>query len=165
MSGGVFRPKTAWTWVRLIGNTINLSTPIGLLIATAGRSTVRRGPRGLFLADGYRLKFPIASAFTVGNVIICTGSWADRQTYDPTLLQHEEMHTWQYLYCLGLPFYVAYSACMGWSMLRTGDRAAQNFFERQAGLALGGYREAPIRPMRQNIRGFFTGTKGSNDPQ
>ena len=36
---------------------------------------------------------------------------------------------------------------MGWSMLRTGDRAARNFFERQAGLAIGGYRDVPVKPV------------------
>jgi hypothetical protein len=41
---------------------------------------------------------------------------------------------------------------MGWSVLRTGDRAARNLFERQAGLAIGGYHDYPVRPMGQNIR-------------
>jgi hypothetical protein len=40
---------------------------------------------------------------------------------------------------------------MAWSVLRTGDRAARNFFERQAGLAIGGYRELPTRPVRENL--------------
>ena len=42
-----------------------------------------------------------------------------------------------------MPFYPAYAICMGWSMLRTGDRAARNFFERDAGLAIGGYEDHP----------------------
>jgi uncharacterized protein VirK/YbjX len=44
---------------------------------------------------------------------------------------------------------------MGWSMLRTGDRAAQNFFERQAGLVIGGYRDLPIQPVRKNLAAIF----------
>ena len=35
---------------------------------------------------------------------------------------------------------------------RTGDRAAANFFERQAGLAIGGYRDYPVRPIGEGIR-------------
>jgi hypothetical protein len=41
---------------------------------------------------------------------------------------------------------------MGWSVLRTGDRAARNFFERQAGLAMGGYIDYPVRPIGVGIR-------------
>ena len=37
-------------------------------------------------------------------------------------------------------------------MLRTGDRAARNFFERKAGLADGGYPDKPVRPIGENIR-------------
>ena len=41
---------------------------------------------------------------------------------------------------------------MGWSWLRTGDRAARNFFERQAGLADGGYRDLPTRSVGTGLR-------------
>lgn len=122
--------------LRRAGNLINLSTPLGLLAARIGRAQVRRGPRGLLLAEGYRIRFPFAMAFTVGNVLIHRSTWADAP---PPLLEHEEAHSWQWLYCLGLPFLPAYTICMGWSMLRTGDRATGNFFERQAGLESGGY--------------------------
>ena len=40
-------------------------------------------------------------------------------------------------------------------MLRTGDRAARNFFERQAGLADGGYRDVPMRPVGENVRAMI----------
>ena len=56
-------------------------------------------------------------------------------------------HSWQYLYCLGLPSTSAYVIFMGWSVIRTGDRAARNFFERQAGLSIGGYVDYPVRPI------------------
>jgi hypothetical protein len=74
---------------------------------------------------------------------------------NPHLMEHEERHTWQYLYCLGLPFYPAYTACMLWSVARTGDRAARNFFERSAGLAQGGYLDHPVQPLRVTLRAAF----------
>jgi hypothetical protein len=36
---------TGWQWLRLIGNALNLTTPIGLLVARIGRARIRRGPR------------------------------------------------------------------------------------------------------------------------
>ncbi len=66
------------------------------------------------------------------------------------LLGHEERHSTQYAWCLGLPFLVLYSLCAGWSVLRTGNPGTANFFERQAGLAAGGYpdRQAASRKTR-----------------
>jgi hypothetical protein len=148
-------PYTPWQWVRLVGNMVNLTTPIGLLVAIIGGARIRRGPRGLFVGEGYRLKFPVASAFTIGSVITTTRTWPELLRHNPRLLEHEEGHTWQYLYCIGLPFYPAYGVCMAWSMLRTGDRAARNFFERKAGLASGGYPDKPIRPIGENIRAMI----------
>jgi hypothetical protein len=139
-------------WLRAVGNLANLSTPAGLLVAALGRSRIRRRDGGLFLAEDYRLRFPPAGAFTIGNVIITGGHWDELERRFPDLLAHEEAHTWQYLYCLGLPYYLAYSACMGWSMVRTGDRAAGNFFERRAGLVRGGYAERPNRPVGTGVR-------------
>lgn len=133
--------------MRAAGNLLNLSTPVGLLVAALGRARLRRGERRLILAEGYRLRFPVAGAFTVGNVILTGGQFDELQIHHPRLLEHEEVHTWQYLYCFGLPYYVAYSACLVWSVLRTGDRASANFFERQAGLHHGGYVEQPVRPL------------------
>jgi hypothetical protein len=145
-------PMTGWQWVRFAGNFVNLSTPVGLAVARIGRATIRRGPRGLFLGEGYRLMFPIAGAFTIGNVITTSSTWDAMLHRHPYLIQHEEGHTWQYLYCLGLPYYIPYVLFMGWSVLRTGDRAARNFFERQAGLAMGGYVDYPVRPIGEGIR-------------
>jgi hypothetical protein len=46
---------------------------------------------------------------------------------------------------------------MGWSWIRTGDRAARNVFERAAGLSDGGYLDVPLRPLgslfRQRVSG------------
>lgn len=127
--------------VRAFVNAWNLATPLGLAVAGVGQATVSPGPRGLWLAEGYRLKFPLASAFTVGNVLITP---SDFTTLGPQILAHEEAHTWQWFW-LGPLFLPAYSLAMGWSWLRTGDRAARNFFERNAGLARGGYVDVPLR--------------------
>ncbi|SDR82720.1 hypothetical protein SAMN04488543_0567 [Friedmanniella luteola] len=130
--------------MRRLGNRVNLSTVLGLAVARLGRAEVRPGPRGLLLADGYRLPFPVAGAFTVGDVLVTAGRW---DAHRPALLEHEERHSWQWFWCAGLPFLPAYGVCLVWSVLRTGDRAAANVFERRAGLALGGYREVPVRPL------------------
>ena len=145
-------PETGGQWVRFGGNLINLSTIAGLAVAKIGGAKIKRGPRGLFLGEHYRLKFPIAGAFTIGNVITTTSTWDEILRKYPFLIKHEEVHTWQYFYCLGLPYYIPYVIFMGWSVLRTGDRAARNFFERQAGLAIGGYRDYPVRPMGEGIQ-------------
>ena len=135
---------TAGQWVCQVGNVLNLTTPLGLLIARIGRARVRRGPRGLLLAEGYRLPFPVAGAFTVGSVITTGSTFHERLRELPRLLEHEERHSWQYLCCLGLPFFPVYVVMMGWSVVRTGDRAARNAFERHAGLAAGGYPDLPV---------------------
>ena len=106
-------PQTAWQWVRLMGNMVNLTTPIGLLVAVVGGARIKRGPRGLFVGEGYRLKFPVASAFTIGSVITTTRTWPELLRGNPQLFDHEERHTWQYLCCIGLPFYPAYG--LAWS--------------------------------------------------
>ena len=84
--------------------------------------------------------------------ITTTSTWDRMLARYPLLIKHEEGHTWPYLYCLGLPYYAPYVIFMGWSVLRTGDRAAQNFFERQAGLEIGGYTDYPVRPIGDGIR-------------
>lgn len=138
--------------VRNLGNWCNLSTPLGLVVAAIGRARLHRGPEGIWMAEGYRLGFPMAGAFTVGSVVLTASpSWADIEARHPGLLAHEVNHTWQYAYCLGLPYLPVYAAAMGWSWLRTGDRASANFFERAADLELGGYRQSPTRPLRQGI--------------
>lgn len=145
-------PTTRWQWVRFFGNFVNLTTPAGLLVAKIGRAKIRRGPGGLFLCEGYQLKFPIAGAFTIGNVLTTGSTWDTMVSRFPHLLEHEEGHTWQYLACIGLPFYPLYGVCTLYSVLRTGDRAAQNYFERAAGLTIGGYTDYPVRPIGENLR-------------
>ena len=51
--------------IRHLANWLNLSTPVGLLVAGAGGARVRRRPDGIFVAEGYRFAFPVAGAFTI----------------------------------------------------------------------------------------------------
>ncbi|WP_432558544.1 hypothetical protein [Granulicoccus sp. GXG6511] len=130
--------------LRWVGNVCNLSTPLGLVVARLGGTHLRRGPRGLIVAEGYRPRFPYAGAFTVGNVILLRRP-LNACTVD--LLDHEEAHSWQYL-VTGPLFLPLYAVATAWSWLRSGDRAAYNIFERHAGLARGGYRtDQPLRPL------------------
>lgn len=126
--------------VRNLANLVNLSTPLGLLLGAVGRGRWRRSG-SLLVAERVRLPLINASAMTVGSVVLVMNtSVAEIERGIPRLLEHEEEHSWQWAYCLGLPFIAAYGAASGWSLLRAGDRASRNFFERQAGLESGGYR-------------------------
>lgn len=128
-------------------NWLNLSTLLGMGLARAGGADVRRGPMKLYLAEHYRWAFPAGGAFTVGDVVITRHDIDELVARRPHLLEHEEAHSRQWMVCLGLPFLPLYVASMGWSWLRTGDRASRSFFERSADLAKGGYRDVPPRPL------------------
>ena len=93
---------------------------LGLLLAGCARTPVRRGPRGLLIATGYRWRLPFAGAFTVGNVVIFRAGPAEAAA-NPVLLGHEERHCTQYAWCLGLPFLPLYFLAAGWSLARTGN--------------------------------------------
>lgn len=141
-SAGPTRPAH---WARAIGNVVNLSTLLGLVVAAAGRSSLRRGPEALLVAEGYRLPLPKAGAFTVGNVVLVPhGALAGLELRQPGTLAHEATHSWQYFWSLGLPFLPLYALASAWSWLRRGDPASGNWFERNAGLARGGYTERPV---------------------
>lgn len=127
---------------RRIGNIVNLSTVLGLLLARLGRARVRSGPHGLLLAEGVRLPFAGAGAVTIGNVVLTTGLFADLVRALPRVLDHESRHASQWLRWGGLPFLPAYLLGVAWSLLLTHDRATGNPFERAAGLEDGGYRDA-----------------------
>lgn len=144
--------------VRNVANVVNLSTPLGLVLACAGRGRIHR-VGGLLVADGLILPLRNASAMTVGSVVLIPRlRLEDALAGIPGLLEHEDAHAWQWAACLGLPFIPLYFAAAGWSMLRCGDRASANVFERQAGLGLGGYPETRARPQRtwlaRLLRGF-----------
>lgn len=127
--------------LRQVVNLVNLSTPLGLLVALAGGARVGTGPQGLLLARGYRLGLPPAPAFTVGNVVLLRlddAALARR----PRLLAHEARHATQYAWCAGPALLPLYGVAAAWSWLRCGDPATRNVFERAAGLADGGYPHA-----------------------
>jgi hypothetical protein len=124
--------------LRLAANLLNLSTPLGLLLAVTTRTRLERGPQGLILGTGYKPRLPVAGAFTVGNVVIYRAGRAYIDTR-PALLGHEARHSTQYAFCLGLPFLPLYGLCALWSLARAGDPGSRNPFERLAGLEAGGY--------------------------
>ena len=123
--------------LRQVANLVNLSTPLGLLLAVAGRARLSRGPDGLVLARGFRLPAR-APAFTVGNVVLLRLD-DDALARRPRLLVHESRHATQYAWCLGPVFLPLYAVAAAWSWLRWRDPARGNVFERLAGLADGGY--------------------------
>jgi hypothetical protein len=135
-----------------VANLLNLSTPLGLAVARAGHARLRPGPYGLVLAEGYRFAFPVAGAFTVGDVVVTARTFDVLLVTHPHLLVHEERHSGQYALFLGLPYLALYALAMGWSVLRTGDRASANAFERHAGLRAGGYVERPARSLVAALR-------------
>jgi len=143
---------TAGERLRRLLNWINLTTLLGIGTAVLGRCTLRNGPRGLIIADGYRWPLPKAAAFTLGNVVLFR-STAAHLADNPILLGHEARHSSQYAACLGLPFLPLYFAAAAWSLLRTGDPASRNPFERHAGLREGGYTERPLRSRRKRSVG------------
>lgn len=135
---------TRWTRVRTVVNWMNLSTPLGLLVARLGGATVVRHGRGTWLATGYRHGFPAAGAFTLGSVI-CTRHDTAWLAARPRLLRHEDRHCTQYAFCLGPVMLPLYAVAVAVSWVVAGDHASHNPFERLAGLADGGYRPARSR--------------------
>ncbi len=134
-------------------NWLNMSTPCGLAVAALSGCRVTSGPHGILLAEGYRRRLPKARAFTVGSVVLLRGRLPDGAPAGfARLLEHEARHTRQYAAFLGLPLLPAYLLAAAYSLLRTGDPASRNVFERGAGLADGGYREQPLRPLAGAVR-------------
>ncbi|MFC6707564.1 hypothetical protein [Flexivirga alba] len=146
--------------VKWCANWANGSTALGFAVGRLGRARMTKGPRGLYLASGYRFEFPVAGAFTVGNVVVCKGDWKELQREHPLLLTHEEEHSWQYVVCGGLPFIPLYVGALAWSWVRTGDFVSRNIFERNAGLAMGGYHERSVRTFGAALRSIRPGTAG-----
>jgi hypothetical protein len=131
--------------VRLAANLVNGSTLAGLLVAAAGRASLARTADGLLTGTRYRLPVPVAPAFTVGNVILVRNDRAALASME-ALLAHEARHATQYAWCGGLAMLPMYFLAAGVSWGLTGDFGARNVFERQAGLADGGYTDKPLRP-------------------
>lgn len=126
--------------LRRFVNLVNLSTPLGLLVAAAGGARRSQGPDGLVLAYGYRHPFPVAGAFTIGNVVVTS-----RAELDERLIAHEGRHATQWACCAGLPMLPLYLLAMAVSFALCGDQSSYNPFERLAGLDEGGYRRRPLR--------------------
>jgi hypothetical protein len=141
--------------VRLAVNLLNGSTLAGLAVARAGRARLAPAPGGLLAGTGYRLPVPPAPAFTLGNVIVTRRDELDSSS---ALFRHEARHATQYAWCGGLLMLPLYFAAAGVSWLLSGDFGAWNVFERDAGLADGGYDAA--RPLRPRLR-FGDLTPGS----
>jgi hypothetical protein len=125
--------------LRQVANVVNLSTPLGLALALAGRGTLRRGPHGLLLAHAVRLPAR-APAFTVGNVVLLRLDDA-ALAHRPRLLGHEARHATQYACCVGPLMLPLYGLAAAWSWLRCRDPSSYNIFEVRAGLEDGGYSE------------------------
>jgi len=136
--------------VRQVVNVVNGSTLAGLGIAAAGGASIARSADGLFAGTGYRLPVPPAPAFCVGNVIVTR-----RDAIDPgsRLFRHEARHATQFAWCGGVIMIPLYLAAAGVSWGLTGDFGARNVFERQAGLADGGYADTPLRPALCRVTG------------
>jgi hypothetical protein len=145
---------TGWQRVKVVGNFLNLTTLVGLGVGVIGRARFSRGPRGLFFANGYKLGFPVAGAFTIGNVVLSKHSPA--YFGDSALVRHEERHSWQYFCLIGLPLLPLYVVGVIISFLLTGDPASRNPFERLAGLKDGGYVERPIQPIGKTVTQAFS---------
>lgn len=137
------------TWLRQAVNLINLSTPLGLVLAAvgavAGGARIHRGPDGLWLVARYRPRFPggSARAVTIGNVVLLRME-LDQVSTVPGLLAHEGRHATQYAFWLGPTLFLpAYLLACAWSWYHTGNPALRNGFEVHAGLIDGGYVRAP----------------------
>jgi hypothetical protein len=131
--------------VRRVVNVVNLSTPLGLVLAVSGRARLERGPHGVIVAHGYRARVPAprASAVTVGDVVLLrlTREQLERR---PRLLDHEARHATQWAFFLGpAGFLPAYLIASVWSWWRCRDFALRNPFEMRAGLSDGGYEHEP----------------------
>jgi hypothetical protein len=132
--------------LRRVVNVVNLATPVGLLVAKAGRAKLVAGPHHLVLAKDFRLPLS-ASAMTIGDVVLLKRDDAYLRRH-PRLLDHEARHAFQYSFWLGpLGFVPAYLVCAAWSWWRTGGNpAVRNAFERRAGLLDGNYIDGPDDP-------------------
>src|SRR3954466_14463140 len=68
--GGVRQDDRMERWrLRQVANALNGSTLLGLAVARAGGARVSAGARGVVVAPGFRLGFPVGGAFPVGNVV------------------------------------------------------------------------------------------------
>jgi hypothetical protein len=140
--------------VRQAVNWANGSTLAGLGVAALGGAEIARSVDGLFAGTGYRLPVPPAPAFCLGNVIVTRGDVLDPGS---PVFRHEARHATQFAWCGGVVMIPLYLAAAGVSWALTGDFGARNVFERQAGLAEGGYTDKPLRPAIRHARKRVSG--------
>jgi hypothetical protein len=140
--------------VRQAVNLANGSTLAGLGVAAIGGAAIARSVDGLFTGTGYRLPVPPAPAFCLGNVIVTREDVIEPGT---AVFRHEARHATQFAWCGGVAMIPLYLAAAGVSWLLTGDFGARNVFERQAGLADGGYTDKPPRPAIRRARARVSG--------
>jgi hypothetical protein len=136
-------------------NRVNGTTYAGLALAAATRTPRQSGPLGTVIAANYPLRVPGALCFVVGDVVFCRrdAAWLLSSPARPILV-HELRHTYQYARW-GPLFWPLYFASSGWSYLVTGNFGVRNAFERGAGLADGGYADAPVRPALSRLGSLF----------
>ena len=134
--------------VRQAVNLANGSTLAGLGVAALGGARIAPSVDGLFTGTGYRLPVPPAPTFCLGNVIVTR-----EHSVDPgsSLFRHEARHATQFAWCGGVVMIPLYLAAAGVSWVLTGDFGARNAFERDAGLADGGYTDKPLRPWVRSV--------------
>jgi hypothetical protein len=132
--------------IRSLLTAVNGTTLVGLALAKASGARLRRGPGGVWIAEGYSGRLVKQTCFTVGSVILTrrTADWLLHEQHTE-LLGHETRHVAQYA-LLGPLFWPAYWLACGWSYALTGSYGARNIFERDAGLTAGGYQPRPLRP-------------------
>ena len=150
---------------RTLLTAINGTTGAGLLVALAGGAKIRRGRDGVLVGEGYRLRMPPATCFTVGSVIMCRRSaeWLLHEDR-AELFGHESKHAGQYA-VLGPLFWPAYWLACGYSWTTTGSWGARNLFEQLAGLAAGGYpTDLPLRPWLARFTGSAASGPRSRPP-
>jgi hypothetical protein len=102
------------------------------------------------VCSGYRFRFPVAGAFTVGSVIITKhdAGWLEAR---PLLLRHEDRHCTQYAILVGpVVMWPLYGLAVVISYLLAGDHSSYNPFERLAGLDDGGYPRPTSRFSRKH---------------
>lgn len=137
---------TTWQRLRVIVNYLNLMTPLGVLVARVGGGERHQGPHGLVIYAGYRLPFPVAGAFTLGNVVT-TRHGAEYLLAEgrEALLGHEARHSVQAA-VLGPLFLPLYGVACVYSWAISADIGGRNAFEIWAGLEAGRYVRRPLRP-------------------
>ena len=127
-------------------NRINLSTPLGLLIAKIfGGATIQLN-NGIYVNYGRKGKYNNSWAITIGDVILTktdkncklcqSGKHHDLSN---ALLRHELVHSEQYAKFGGLIFLALYLFASIKSFIIYRNRWQGNIYEIQAGLQDGGY--------------------------